>query len=430
MENNNLTGHDVSLVQSMYKAALDWESRNAEGMEPVMKTVEDIRGIDSIEDMNTFLCDPERSFFTDAFLYLGNMNSPTDSSRYVCYVWNDDLLLENAEEYSNRTEFGNRCLQAYLYEATSLLPRIGYTEEEAISMFENTIALEARIAENSLTSAQMAGADYDQITNNYYAPGAIRELSPEFPLAERIAGYGYGEAAGFQIPQPNVLKSINDLYTEDNLGAIKDYMIVRYVIHAAPYLDRAAYDVSVKASNLINGTVGQKSDEMAAYDVIRQNLRVPMNKAFVEYYDAANIKKQITELCKEIIGAFRVMLREEEWLSSQTKAEAIEKLNYIQINAVYPDKWVDYSSLDLQGLSYRECYEAAYLFSEAVDKSHINGEVDKDLWTVDILDAKTSYITDDNSINIFLGVLGAPLYYKGISQEEMMGKIGIVIAAV
>jgi putative endopeptidase len=157
-------------------------------------------------------------------------------------------------------------------------------------------------------------------------------------------------------------------------------------------------------------------------------LPISLSRAYLTRYDLSGLKKRITELCQDIIAAYREMLAGEDWLSESTKEKIIEKLDAITIHAVYPDKWIDHSSLNLEGLSYIDCLKAIARFERDLDRSHTNGRVDRELWNVDdLLEANAYYYLQENSINIIPGILNAPVYYEDMSQEALFGSLGSII---
>ena len=105
-----------------------------------------------------------------------------------------------------------------------------------------------------------------------------------------------------------------------------------------------------------------------------------------------------------------------------------QQLDNMRINAVYPDKWIDYSGLKLKGLSFLDCMKAIDAYNRKLMQSHTNGKVDKELWSgEELLIANAYYMPPENSINIIPGLLDKPFYYEGMSQEALLGGIGCVI---
>ena len=114
-------------------------------------------------------------------------------------------------------------------------------------------------------------------------------------------------------------------------------------------------------------------------------------------------------------------------MTESTREKAIEKLDSIQIHAVYPDYWYDYSDLSLDGLSYWDCVEAVKDFQTRRDRGRTNQEVNPQEWGVNILETNAYYNPQDNSVNILLGILGNEFYRDDMTEEEMLGGIGVVI---
>ncbi len=427
LNDDTLTSHDAQLVQSLYNAILDWDARDKAGLDPIKGRVEDIQSIKSLADLSDFICDTDRSRFVSTFMFCGNTVSFDDAEQYITVLANDSLLLGDAAEYSNRTEAGDRTYKAKLNLAKAMLGRLDYSESEVEEMFEDIIGFEGKIAEKSLTSADKMSPDFVEKVNNVYDADEVFELTGSYPMKRMIEGCKYDDAKQFIVMQPEAVKLVDELYTEDNLETIKNYMLVKYVTDMAANLDSEAYEAKVKADNLINGSKGRDEDEKVAFDRVRSLLSVPMDRLFIEKYDSSEKKQQITKICEDVIDVYREMLAGEDWLSDETKEKAVEKLDSITINAVYPEKWIDYSDLDIEGLSLFDCCVKISEFDEDIDRSNTNGKVDHEIWNLDILEPNAYYNLHDNSINLILGLLDEPFYYDDISEEALLGGVGSVI---
>ena len=428
LENSTETDHNTELVQTLYKTILDWDSRDALGTKPAEEVLEVIKNISSIEELNDFITDPDASFSVTTLLALAVDASMNDSSKYTVWVGCEDFLLEDAAEYSERTDYGQRRYDSVLYLLKHMLPRLGYTEADAKPMLDQAIDFEAKIAEAAYTSADRMSPDYVTRINNVMTPEELKELSPVFPLFRLAEGYGFGAAKEFQVDNPEHIKRVNEVYTEENLDAIKALLMITCIRKLAPMMDKDSYDVHVEANNIKSGASGKQPDETVAFDQVRKNLYGPMDQAYLAMYDYSKTKEEVVELIHEIIDHYRSMLEQEDWLTEDTRKKAIEKLENMQINAVYPDKWEDYSGLDLTGLSYPDCIKAIDAFSNQLAAEKVNGLVDHEIWLFDTLEPNAYYNPLENSINIILGLLGDPVYEPGKSSREvLMGTVGVII---
>lgn len=428
LNDDTVPGHDAEQVHALYHAFLDWDARNAAGTKPALPIVQDIRAIKTMDELSDFICDPDRSFWTPTLVNISNDASFDDAYSYTTYLGTDSFSLRDAAEYQNRTETGNRYAKAifHIFEATAV--RLGYTKEEAQALFDTTLEFEGKIAEKSLTQADEMSPDYFQKINNSFTPQETAALVTKFPLVRFIESQGYANAKKFLVTEPEALKRVDELYTEENLESIKAYMLMHSIYLLSSYLDQKADKVCTEANNILSGSTGKLSDEKRAADVVRGMLPVPMARAYLARYDMSGMKKTITEICQNVIATYREMLKGEDWLSEETRTKAIEKLDALTIHAVYPEKWIDFSGLNLKGLSYMEAAKTVANFARNINRSHTNGKVDRELWSInDILQTNAFYNPQDNSINMILGLLANPFYYDGMSQEALLGSIGAVI---
>ncbi len=428
LTNQNIQGIDAENVRSLYHAILDWDARNAVGMKPLEDIISQIKGITTIDQLSDFITDPEKTFLVNQFFSVFNQPGYDDSTSYITTIDYDNFILDDAAEYKKRTEIGDRYYQAYLYRTKSLFARLGYSEAQAEKMLEDTLKLESLLAKKSYTNAEENSPYFLKKVMNIYSPEKTFALCKNYPLKRFIERAGYGNAKEFMIISPKNLAEVDKIYKKENLEQIKTLLIVKVVNHYSSLLDKEAYDIFLTAENMINGSSGKISDQKMAVESVQNMLNTPLNRAYLARYDLSKLKENITAICKNLISIYRNMLEEEDWLSETTRAKAIEKLDNIRINAIYPEKWVDYSGLKLKELSFIDCLKTIDAYNRKLTASHTNEKVDKELWASDVLlIANAFYNPSENSINIIPGLLDKPFYYEGMSQEALLGGIGTVI---
>ncbi len=427
LNDETLTGGSAEIVQSWYRAFLDWDARNEAGLDPIADTVERIRGIGTLDELSDLICDPEGDPFLPAFITIGSRTDEAEQRRYVTVLRGPALTLVDAGEYRDRTDTGSRLYAAKLYLTKAMLTRIGYSAAEAEAMFAGMIAFEKQFAE---IFPAMTGAVYEggAPVNDVFDLSGLEELSPSYPLARFIVSRGYGGAEQYRAGQldTEAIRLMDALYMEDNLETLRNWLLIRYVTDHADCLDRAAYDAYWEAVKIRDGFDSRKTDEDTVYDLIFAKLYTPLDRMYLERYDVSALKEKVTEICRQLIDAYRIMLRDEDWLSEETKNRAVEKLDAMTIRAVYPDQWIDYGGLDLKGRVYYDCAAELEKFERKLDASHTGGTADPGIWTNSILLSNAKYIPESNSIMICLGTLGDAFYHEGISEEEMLGTIGAI----
>lgn len=427
LEDETIEGHEAALCRELYQTWMDWDQRNALGMEPVMAQVKDIRSIQSIEELSAFLCDEERSRNVPAFLSCVNSVDLNDASSYVVDVVNDGLLLQDSAEYEKRTEQGERYEKAFGELGAVMLKKAGFSQEEAEKVLEQVLELETELAGGTLTMEEQMSPDLFERINNVYTMEELKGLCSRFPVTEMIRSQGYGNGERLRVTEPDYFTVLDGLYNEENLEKIKSYMLFKYLTSMAFYLDQEAFDAEIQFENTVGGSTGRLPDEEYAFEVVMGSLPQPLSRAYIEKYDASKEKQDIVRMCEEIIGVYRRMLEDQEWMSEETRHMAVEKLENIKINAVYPDEWEDYSGLSIEGLSLTEALNEIGDFETARDWNRTNQKADRDEWEMNTLESNAYYNPQNNSINILLGILGSEFYRKDMTEEQLYGGIGSVI---
>ncbi len=425
LTDDSLQGEDAALVQGLYKACLDWDARNALGVEPLQKMIDRILAVSSLGELTALFCDRDEEVVQ--FFGFGADTGLNDPETYLLGINPTGLMLGDSAEYVKRTEMGERIEAGYRMMAAKMLPKFGYTEEEASEMMDRALALETELAGGIMSSAEKMSPDYIQRINNEMSPDEAYALCKNFPMSTIIEAWGYDGAKSCLVTQPAYFEKLDAIYTEERLEDMKNYMLVSTALGGISVLDRDCYELSVEINNMINGSNGSAPDEEVAYSIVSGVLMVPMSRAFLEKYDATQMKEDITRICQECIDYYREMLESEDWLSADTRAKAIEKLDALTIHAVYPDKWRDYSGLSLDGLNFYDSLKAIRKFNEEYNRSLLNTKVDHELWNFSILDTNAYYNPQDNSINIIRGILGKAFYREDMSTEELYAGIGSVI---
>lgn len=427
LEDETIEGHEAALCRELYQTWMDWDQRNALGMEPVMARVKDIRSIQSIEELSAFLCDEERSRNVPAFLSCVNSVDLNDASSYVVDVVNDGLLLQDSAEYEKRTEQGERYEKAFGELGAVMLKKAGFSQEEAEKVLEQVLELETELAGGTLTMEEQMSPDLFERINNVYTMEELKGLCSRFPVTEMIRSQGYGNGERLRVTEPDYFTVLDALYNEENLEKIKSYMLFKYLTSMVFYLDQEAFDAEIQFENTVGGSTGRLPDEEYAFEVVMGSLPQPLSRAYIEKYDASKEKQDIVRMCEEIIGVYRRMLEDQEWMSEETRHMAVEKLENIKINAVYPDEWEDYSGLSIEGLSLTEALNEIGDFETARDWNRTNQKADRDEWEMNTLESNAYYNPQNNSINILLGILGSEFYRKDMTEEQLYGGIGSVI---
>ena len=153
----------------------------------------------------------------------------------------------------------------------------------------------------------------------------------------------------------------------------------------------------------------------------------PLTQLVAEKVDSARMKSDVEEMCANIIREYHGIINRQEWLSDETKAKAIEKIDSMTVRTLFPDKYSDLSGLSFEGLSYYGVFQKLIDTSIAANLDSIRNPGQVDFWPASPLLTNAFYSPDDNSINICYGIMGGACYSADAEPELNYGAIGTVI---
>ena len=433
----SLTGHDAELVRQYYAMLMDWDTRNALGVEPAMPYVEALRAIDSLEDMTAWFADSDKGglgayqgFTGCLFSYSVGISSDDPTAR-VLEIGPVSLSLRDAAEYRELSENGKIFKDRMTARWSTMLSHLGFSEAQAAQMIDNTFAFEALLAAHEM--------DYEALENpanvaSMWNPtdlAGVEEMCGAFPVARILKGWGADQAEVYDVRQPEYMKALADLYTDENLDLMRDWLTVRTVAGWTGYLDKSTRDDVIAADNAVSGVQGVQSDETMAMQVVYADLVIPADNAFIAKYCTPQMRDDIRQLIDAIIVDYRKMLSEADWLSESARENAIAKLDNIAIRAVYPDELESWGDLELPADgNLLEASLAALRYTRDRELKQLNVPVDRNYWDRFLRPTSTTnafYSPDENSINILAGILADCTYQSDYTYEEKLGTIGAII---
>ncbi|SFQ41208.1 putative endopeptidase [Lachnospiraceae bacterium XBB1006] len=427
----SIKGHDADLVRNFYNLYMDWETRNKTGLTEIQPVVDKLEAVKTIDDLTAFFLSDEGQNLGVGLSAEGVGIDPSDSSKYTVQIYSTNLTLGDSDEYSKRTAYGDMLASYYGAQASYMLGRFGYTDKQVKEILAQREAFEKKLAPSIISNTAYNEIDKKDLINTYTLE-EIRTASPNYPLAKLLEVEGMSASKTFNIQEPTWLKKLNTLYTEKNLAEMKSYILATMVTSYITRVDEQAFRKYQDIYNQVVGATESDPDDLYAISACRSMLGTCVAKMYIQKYSSAEVKKDITALCEHIRESYRTIIKNEDWMSDATKEKALEKLNAIRVNAVYPDRWTDYSKLTFkskeQGGTYLQARLAINDFALKQMKQCINKSVDKSTWSIEQVDEVNAYYNPtDNSVNIIAGILNGDIYNINMSEEEKLGKIGYVI---
>lgn len=429
------SSHDAGLVMDFYDMNIDWEKRNELGMEPIRKYINDIEAIKNIDDLNSYMLEkPMKEVMCD-FCCTGLGYDPYDSGSWVVQVSYPELLLSDSDMYRHETQLGEMEKEAKTILLKKLLSHYGYDETSAKRLIDDNYAFEKYLADYIYTYDECNAPDITEKINNILTEEEVGELSGPVPVVEFSRRIGLTEDR-FQVVSIDALKALAGYYTDEHIDELKAYMIIQTFYFFKNCLDRECYNASLECTEKMYGVNLQTSDEHIAENAVENYLSWAASRLFCDTYFTDHDKLRVKKIIDEIISAYSKMLETETFISEDTRTKAIEKLNCITVRCLYPDDWTPYEYSDVDFKTYED---GGNLIDAVMDITTHNLKeqekraarpVDKNLWNYEIPPSTVNafYNPEENSINILAGITGGDLYRTDMSDEELYGSFGFIIA--
>ena len=433
LKDERLTGHDAELVHKLYALVSDWDYRNAQGVEPAMPIISAIRSIDSLETLTAYLYD-RNNLLRYYPLVMAVSTDFINPDIYITQIGTPGLMLSDSAEYKERTQAGELRYALREQLGTYMLQRLGLSEDETARVIENAFAFDALLAEHIKPQATHYEADYFTSLLNYYSSEELEALAGGFPILDMLQAYGLKVGQSFMVTEPDYIAALPELYTEENVPLMRDWMTLKAAISMTDSLDQETSKQTEAISNAIMGVSGETSEDDNALSSVMGLLPVPMDNLYIQAYCTAQQRQDILDIIEDTVAFYRQMLESVDWLGDETRAKAIEKLDNLRIFAVYPDELGDWSGLDFagpdEGGSLLAASAAVQEFLIALLSDSIDTAVDKDEWDqlrMQTAQVNAQYNPQNNSINIYAGILSGEVYNEDMSYEQKLGGIGTVI---
>ena len=427
LNDDSITGHDIEVCRAVYKAATDWDARNKAGTTPFEESLKKVQGIKNIDDITALMMSDD-SFIPGLFSVSVTEGLFEQKGKNILAVGPAPMLYQDPADYENPTQQTMMMAMMAQQELDYLFPKFGMTAEEGKTSLEKCTEFEKAFAAVLPTNEEQSAPDYVEKAYHTYTYDELKELEKNFPLVESLDAIGVPKADTYLVSCPDWLDKMSELYTNENVEDMKNYMLTHFIASAGSNLDREAYEKISDIQNSFYGSTGYSPDEEIGIGAVNSLVGHCMDYVYIDKYCTPELRNEITDICLEFKDYYRNMLQSEDWLSEETRNNAVAKLDAMKINAVYSDVRDDYSDLDIKdGMSMIEIAETVYDYSLKKEFDKINKPVDEDSFhELSTREINAYYNPMDNSINILSGILQG-VYEPGQGYEHDLGTIGWVI---
>jgi putative endopeptidase len=417
-------GTNAFKIWTLYSQGMDSVRRNNEGAKPILADLKKIENTthEGMEDLFIWM----HRNFSSPFFGAGPMEDMANSNEYAMYISAGSIGMGDRDYYLLNDKENTKIREAYKKLIVGQMVNAGYSKKDAQRIMKNVMKIETALADSTWTREESRNIPA------MYNPRTIDELKEMYPHInwDRF----FVETMDIATPQQVIVTEINTVKQGDNLIAslsdreIKDYYLWKYVAQAAPYLSDKFTATSFEFSKVRSGVKQMRPRWKRALGTADGFMGEAIGQLYVEKYFPESSKEKMLELVGNLRQALGKHIINLPWMSDDTKLRAIEKLLNFTVKIGYPDKWKDYSDMEIDpALSYYENAHNAGMWHQKKELEKWGKPVDKTEWGMTPQTVNAYYNPMANEIVFPAAILQAPFFNPEATDAENYGGIGVVI---
>ena len=411
----------------LYKLARDFKRRDEDGAKPIQADLALLEGIRDFADFNLKAPDLFKAAFALPFSF--DVDADMKNTKInVLQFFGSSIFLPDTTTY--KTDAAQKLLDVLKKQSIELLKMAGLSVGQAEEYVDDAMKFDDKVSKVVKSSEEWA--DYPAM----YNPMPISDF--EKKITNFKMDYFLKEALG-EVPdrvivaEPRYLDHFDELINEDNFDEIKGWMIVKFINGVASYLSQDFREASFPFSQALSGQPELQSQEKQAYHLANGIFSEVVGVYYGKTYFGEDAKKDVLSMIHKMLDVYEERIKNNDWLSEETKHKAIVKLRALILKIGYPDKIEEiYDRLHVtpasEGGSLYSNARAAEIEQVKYNVEKLHKPVDRTVWLMPGNLVNACYDPQRNDLTFPAAILQAPFYDLKQDRAENFGGIGTVIA--
>ncbi|MGH8193809.1 MAG: M13 family metallopeptidase [Woeseiaceae bacterium] len=415
-------GSDEQKVGNLYHSYMDMETRNSLGTKPLKHEFETIDALENYDQLVVYFAEANKTGFSMPFTlqqYVDFKNPDT----YMMYTYQAGLGLPDREYYFKDDDKSAEIRKQYVTYVATMLDLAGIDDSAAAA--DTIMQLETRLADRQMKKEDTR----DMVALYNKIPVAdLPGLMPNFNWDAYLAEAGIADIDGVVVTQLEYMKALDGIITETPLDTWK-----RYLKWAALNASAGILGEELERQNFeFYSRTLQGIDEplplwRRGVNIVNGNLGEIVGKVYVKEHFPPEAKEKMLVLVNNLLQAYEASIRELDWMTDETKAQALDKLSKFMPKIGYPDIWKDYSALEIEqnDLFGNVQRSALVVYQQQLEK--LKGPVQKHEWQMTPQTVNAYYNPPLNEIVFPAAILQPPYFDLHAEDAVNYGAIGAII---
>jgi putative endopeptidase len=421
-DNNAVKGSNTQKIGDFFFSGMDSAGIEKQGIAPLKKWLEKIDKVKNIDDvlkvvaeMHTVGLGPLYSFYTN--------QDDMQSSVFKAFLYQGGIGLPNRDYYFKDDERTKNIRTKYVKHVENLLVLLGYNRKDAKKASEEIMKLETDLAKSSrkLEDLRDSYANYNRKTFK-----EISNITPSINWKMVFGIYNLKKTDTVIVGQPEFYEQVEKVLNDYDIDVWKDYLKWNLIDGTADLLgnkfNEEYFDFHGK---ILSGTSEQRPRFKRVLDNTNSLLGEILGMEYVKIYFSPEEKARTKQMVDDVFSAFGDRIRNLDWMNDATKEKALYKLSTVDKKIGYPDKWKDYSTLEISRESYLTNVLNANNWEFRNNIAKMDKPVDKTEWHMNPQTCNAYYNPSNNEIVLPVAVMTVP--GKRISEMDdafMYGYVG------
>lgn len=413
-------------IATLYNMGMDSTTLNNQGAQPIEGMLKNIAALATTDDLQKEMTNLHINGINPFFGLFAEADY-SDSKMTIAWLWQTGIAMGDRDYYLKDDDHNKELRAKYTEMIANMFTLSGYDKmanKSAEELSQMVMYIETRLAK--------ASYDKEALRDPYktFHKMTVEEtdaLAKDMKFAEYFKAIGLPEMKSLNVGQPEYITEANEILKGD-VEKVKAYFAWNVINTAAGYLS----DDFVKESFKFYGTALSGKEEMRprwkrVTGTVDGALGEAVGQMYVEKYFPKEAKDRMITLVDNLKTAFGERIQAAAWMNDTTKQKALEKLGTILVKVGYPDKWRDYSGLEIKGDSYFANILRSNQFDIAYMINKIDKPTDKTEWLMTPQTVNAYYNPTTNEICFPAGILQPPFFDMNADDAVNYGAIGVVI---
>jgi putative endopeptidase len=418
---------DQQKAVNYYESIMDTATRNKQGIAPLKPYLAKIDDIKTKKDVQEYITNMA-PYGGGAFYGFGVYNDLKNSKINAGYIGSGGLGLSR-DYYVDEDEDTKEKLQKYEAFIAKMFQKFGQNEADAAQNAATVVSFEKSLAQ------PMMPKEKRRDTRNIYNPMSVEELQTLAPAIDwnaHLKGIGVENIDKIIVTDPNYFQAFNTIFTESSVEDIKTLLKWNAINGAAGLLSTDLETANWEFySRDLRGAKKQRPRNERALASVNGSIGEAIGKLYVDKKFPPEAKQKAKEMIDNVLLGFEKRINGLTWMSDSTKQKALDKLSKLTVKIAYPDKWKDYTALQVKGVK-----EGGSYFENAINVTKWNYEknindlgkpVDRTEWGMSPQTVNAYFNPVNNEIVFPAAILQPPFYNYQADEAVNYGGIGAVI---